>query len=536
MKRSYNKIYLILILLLGTTLRIYKLGTNSLWLDEASFILFRSDSGGFWGSLKYIWEKIFRSGFGLCNFGYTLFTTCWSSFLGGEFMLRLPSVFFGIACIILIYKVGEILFDKKTGLITAFMLAISPFHIYYSQEFRMYSLISLLSLLSVYFFWQFLQSGKYRELWGYIIFHVLNFYMHIATILILFAQIIFFTFYQKKYRDLFKKWLLGQTIITFLIAPGIIITIIELTRIGSIKDILRMTVSTVTQVSAAPSLIPFYTFKNFCIGYYGTSWIGCLALLLFFALFVWAQFKAKEKEAIHLCLCCLFLPMFVLFVGQRFAYADRYLIPSSLFLYLITGRGVASLKKPLVIVALLLVFILSSLALNNYYTGSAIVPVKQRISIPDKQAYREAAKYIFDNFQEGDVIFHTECNTGIPFLYYFNYYFNRRGANPKIIFSKEEIYLTLYFTQDRELSCFRNWDEVGKIVSKNNFPVIGHKRVWLVFSSWNFEKACKPDSDERKKLTWIENKYIKKEVRYFKDITIYLFINPQKKYEKSFLN
>lgn len=521
---SLTKIYFPFILLLGIGLRLHNLGGNSLWSDEASFILFRS--GNLSDSLKFIRDKLIKEGLDIANYGYRLFTTIWSCFVNNnEFMLRLSSVIFGVFCIVLIYKVGKLFFDKNTGLIASFLLAISPFHIYYSQEFRMYSLISLLTLTSVYFLRRFQQTGKNGFLWGYIISHSLNFYMHIATILILSAQIIFYISYRKKFKDLFKRWLKAQAIILLLIIPGIIITAIELIRIGRAENILRLSCSTTTNIVPNRLLVPFYTFKNFCIGFHATPSIWWPAILLFSALFIFTLIRTKEREALYFCLCCLFIPILIMYIGQRLLYADRYLIPSSLFLYLIVGKGVAYLKKIFTIIILILILILSALTLNNYYKGYLPTPW---IAVPDKQDYKEAAKYIFDNFQEGDVIFHTSYNTGIPFLYYFDYYSHKK--NTKIIsnvFAKEQISLMLLFTQDGRLSCFKPLDKVNAFTSQVIFPVRGHKRVWLVFSSWQFEYACRPGSDERKELEWMEKEYIRKEAKYFKEIIVYLFVKPQ---------
>ncbi|MGZ4847178.1 MAG: glycosyltransferase family 39 protein [Halobacteriota archaeon] len=57
----------------------------------------------------------------------------------------------GVLAIPMIYAVGRQLFNEETGLVAAFILALSSFNIYYSQEVRMYSLIVLLALTSVYF-------------------------------------------------------------------------------------------------------------------------------------------------------------------------------------------------------------------------------------------------------------------------------------------------------------------------------------------------------------------------------------------------
>lgn len=66
--------------------------------------------------------------------------------------VRFLSAIFGILGMPMGYLVGRDLFDKEVGLIGAFIIAVSPHNVYYSQEARMYSLLVLLTLLSMYFF------------------------------------------------------------------------------------------------------------------------------------------------------------------------------------------------------------------------------------------------------------------------------------------------------------------------------------------------------------------------------------------------
>lgn len=71
-----------------------------------------------------------------------------------EWFLRIPSVFFGVASVYYIYIFGKKLFNSHIALFSAFLLAVSPYHVHYSQEFRMYSLFTFLVLLSWFFLWE----------------------------------------------------------------------------------------------------------------------------------------------------------------------------------------------------------------------------------------------------------------------------------------------------------------------------------------------------------------------------------------------
>lgn len=539
-KITKTKIYFLLILLLGVGLRLYKLGENSLWGDEAIFVFFRAifNSGHFLGNLKILWNLICNEALGNANYGYSIFSTAWSYFVKSEFMLRLSSVIFGVTGIIFIYQVGKIFFDKKTGLIAAFILAISPFHIFYSQEFRMYTITPLLALTSVYFLRRFQQNGRYKFLFGYVISHALNFYTHIVTILVLFAQIIFFLFFKKKYKSLLKKWIMGNLVLMSLIIPGMTLTVIEFIRNINIETFFSFTITPVSQFKAIQLLLPIYTFKNFSIGYTASPQVWIPALLLFFILFVWSILNIKDREVLYLCLFCLFIPVFIMYAGRRFLYADRYLISSSVFLYLIISNGIARFRRRYILSTLMLIIIFNIFSLNNLYKNCLPCPYEQRYAVHEKSASREAVAYIVNNCREGDIIFHTDTTITLSFEYYLHYYFKQ--AHDRVVDKGERGFgLILNFSKDsNDLSVFNSWGGPGSILSKTPISVKGHKRVWLVFSAKEFNQALKPNSNEKRILQWMSKYYIKEDEKYFKGIILYLFSNPVKENinEKSLFN
>ena len=120
-----------LILLLAIGLRLYQLGTESLWIDEMLSIIDAESipSNMNWGRpLYYILLRL------------------WMLFGSSDVWLRSLAVVFDIGGVFLIYQIGRHLFGESTGLVASFMMAISPLFINHAQEIRMYSLSSFLSL------------------------------------------------------------------------------------------------------------------------------------------------------------------------------------------------------------------------------------------------------------------------------------------------------------------------------------------------------------------------------------------------------
>jgi len=133
------------ILLLGFILRLISLN-QSLWLDEAtSALVVRNFNFG------EIVTK-FSPGDFHPPFYYLLLRAWGMVFGSSEIALRMPSVIFGLLTIYIVFLIGKELFNKKVGMIASVLLATSGLHIYYSQEARMYSLVTLLISYLVYLF------------------------------------------------------------------------------------------------------------------------------------------------------------------------------------------------------------------------------------------------------------------------------------------------------------------------------------------------------------------------------------------------
>ncbi len=87
----------------------------------------------------------------------------WTLIAGpGPVSLRLVSVAAGLAAIPLMFAAARrILGSQRAALLAAFLLAINPLHVYYSQEVRMYGLVALLSIGVLWAAWEVLErEGK----------------------------------------------------------------------------------------------------------------------------------------------------------------------------------------------------------------------------------------------------------------------------------------------------------------------------------------------------------------------------------------
>lgn len=84
-----------------------------------------------------------------------------------EIILRLPSLIAGMATIIVLFLVVRTLYNSTAGLVAAFLLAASPYHVYHSQYARYYAFMMLFGLLAMFFLHLALTRHKWRYWWLY---------------------------------------------------------------------------------------------------------------------------------------------------------------------------------------------------------------------------------------------------------------------------------------------------------------------------------------------------------------------------------
>lgn len=158
-----ERLLLIAIIMLAFAVRVHRLAGQSMWGDEL------------W-SLSHISAPDLASVFanvradGTAPPGYYLFLHFWRQMTGeSEFALRFLSVMWGTLITPVIFVLGVRLGGRRNGLIAAFIQALSPFYVYYSQEARAYIQATFFSLLASYLFLRLWEGRRTFLVWfGYI--------------------------------------------------------------------------------------------------------------------------------------------------------------------------------------------------------------------------------------------------------------------------------------------------------------------------------------------------------------------------------
>lgn len=207
-KRTF--IILLLIVILGSILRLYHLGTPSFSADEI-LTVFRA---------KFSFNELVTS-LRVHPPLYYIILRPWVKIFGdSEFAIRFPSLLFSVLTIIFIFKLAKELFNEKVGLISACLLSIWPYGINYAQEARPYAIVWCLGTLSFLFLLKFVKDNKICSLLSYIITITASIYTeYLGLIFFIFLNTIFFSFFNNKKQS--KRWLLGQLAIILLYLPWV---------------------------------------------------------------------------------------------------------------------------------------------------------------------------------------------------------------------------------------------------------------------------------------------------------------------------
>ncbi|MEX2030591.1 MAG: glycosyltransferase family 39 protein [Anaerolineales bacterium] len=131
-------------------LRLYRLGEWSFWIDEAITYYRARDLA----ELPILRRSV------------SLLLTQWALWNLGdaEWVARLPSVIAGVVTVPVLYLVARRIFGNPVGLISAGLLALSPWHLYWSQNARFYAFLLLFHTLALFYFYRGLEENRPADL------------------------------------------------------------------------------------------------------------------------------------------------------------------------------------------------------------------------------------------------------------------------------------------------------------------------------------------------------------------------------------
>ncbi len=416
-----SRVAFLSIVLLAFLLWLYRLDHQSLWYDEGFSVYLACMSLG---------EITARTASDIHPPLYYYLLHLWLGPFGdSEFVLRFFSLIFGLLTISFIYVLGRRLLGTASGLLAALLLAISPLYLWYSQEARMYTLVTFLCLLSSYLLLRAVE-GKAGFLWGgYILVNILAVYSHFYAFFVLAFHLLFLLVWWAVNRkgDTLLAGLLSQggVVLAYLPWSGFVLRRyaadvsywrgeLLFTEVVRKTLILFSTGHTILESRAQP--IAFV---------YGAFILLGLVIIALHKGNLPAKGWSSLCRALFLTLY-LFIPLLLLFLVsyQRPKFHPRYLmLASPAFFLLISGgigtlwekgRGARGWQGALWVAggSVLLCFILTTSAYSDF---NAYFDVRFT-----KDDFRSAARYIQTHIQANEVVILTSGHLFPVFTYYYD--------------------------------------------------------------------------------------------------------------------
>ena len=353
------------VVLLAALLRLGGLGAESFWGDEVlTAHTARVPVTDAWASVRQRENAPPL---------YFLIVNAWAKAFGTSGVsLRMPSALFGIATVALLWRLGREWFDRGTGLTAAALLAVSPFHIAYSQEARHYSLVMLLLLLCVCAFVRMLRSGSAASQIALVITAALAMLTHTFALFTLAALNLFYFWRWARRGETGvppRRWILLQAAILLLFGPWIGATI-EVARMG------------------LPWLMHSTPFHQAMMSYAG----GVIPALVMAGLSAVAAVIAWRRRDDRILLLALLVLLPVIGPLARNLFVPRYGIAAMIALPLLVAYAASAIGRWACVMVVMLAALTWALTSSP---GHARYPHYQQ-----KPDVRSAARYVIAHAQE----------------------------------------------------------------------------------------------------------------------------------------
>lgn len=491
---------------IGSLLRLMTLGVQSLWLDEGvSFWTVHRNLPGLSELLSTVTRPLY---YWMLYPAYRLGTEEW--------LLRLPSALAGIASLVLLYLLGRELFDRPTALLATALLALSPLHLWYSQEARFYALVVFLTLGATYFA---IRALKHNHIWDWVLFGVLEslgLWTESGAIWYLLAINLSGLLMIKHLindRRLFG-WILAQAIAVALYVPQLSTFISAVQGSGTswippatIRELLRLV-------------------SDFSGGFMQPAWFGILSMLAIgFGLALGSASLLHEAHSRWRGYAIL-LPWLVIPIAASFILSQPYYRPEwiqsisgsrqSIFL---TRNLIAILSPLLLLLARSLVLIYRRPAPTWRWVGLGLlggvltlyaIGYFHNHLVLRKEDYRSAARLVSENAAPGDLVLASPGYIEQPIAYY---YYNKIPPNDLSLESVRD-----GVVESRQIR--QDISRLGQVEEDLQHLILQHERVWLVT---NDNAVQQPDP---LLINFLELHARLEQVNRFKSTQVWLFMLP----------
>ncbi len=331
---------LLAILLLGWGLRVFYLGQLSIWLDEAYTIYTAQQE---LPSLLRFVAALEHPPL------YFVLLRAWTWIAGGgSFAWRMLSVASGMLGIAGTYLLARRLVSAPVAAVAALLVALSPYHVWYSRDVRMYELYYALAMLACALFVGGVQTGS-RWAWaGYAAVSLAGLYTINMMALVFVVQLVYGLLYWRRAAGRILGLVSAMSAVGVGYLPWLPVAVMQLLHVGQYFWIQRPNLA-----SIRGTFLNFYSAFLFS----DTPWhpslgpwpwsLVYLALPVAGVLGVMALVRRKEVRALVWMGALLLVPIATVYVASQVKpiYQDRALIAASGGLVLLVSVGCSAPRR-----------------------------------------------------------------------------------------------------------------------------------------------------------------------------------------------
>ncbi len=368
------------ITVLGGLLRLHRLAAWPLVLDEGFSVGIAPQAlGAIWTTV--VEKDPFHPPL------YFMLLHYWRALGDGDFTLRLLSAILGTLSIWILYRIGSYLFGRPIGLIAALILAVSPFHIWYSQLARMYAAVFLFSLVALDALVRLLREGRASHWLAYVAAAVLSIYTDHGALLALAAHnVAVAALYLRRAGPPLGRWVLAQAAIALLYLPWVPVLLRIVFQLGPVP--VAFEERPAAAVPGAPSVLADLGFVLAAF----TSWslpeqqpLIKVAVVVIFGAIAVVGFRASREEGLAWpvlgALTVVPLAAAVVLTSKLGILFPRMLIASTAGYYLFLAAGFRAIpRRGAGALALVGLLALNTYSLNTMYYRVAKAPPWDRIA------------------------------------------------------------------------------------------------------------------------------------------------------------
>lgn len=472
-----------LVFVISFLLRFYRLGLHDFWFDEIFSVNYSAEPWHNWNAPLY-W----------------IFLHFWAKICGvSEFSLRFPSMLCSFLTTGLVFLLGKELFDKKTAILAALLISLSPFHLWYAQEARDYSMVLFFGTLSSYFLFLAVKKSSFKRWLLFVLISLAGIYTNYFYIFLIVAQF-FYMFWITKLRA-------SKAYLSFLFIAGVF----SFYTPRFISKFLFVSKGFWIPKPDWQSLN--ITLQNYMLGYNGSVFLytvsSFLALAIFIILLLLVRKKKEINRNISFCVFLLFIPIGLTFLFSKLffsVYLNRGLLLFSPYFYLLISYTVMRLRKEImVVVSGILIFIFSYGACLYFYDYMHPL-LGYHMGTYLKKPVRHIVNFLDNNVKKGDLIALTNESVmpGIDF-------YAKRKFSLYYLFSPQIL----------DPSWQRPIEETHYCVPIHKIAGLEFKRIWVISTDWS--RSGKLDENSTVVKQWLDISFKLMSSQEFDGLWIYCY-------------